>query len=271
MYGDHPGEPFRWRPFGCVYDRISGLELRTCLEGYNLSKVLMLGESTLEQAAELMRMHAGVGGFFWPAALTVQSPRDAWPTPALVSDSYHGASTLLSRALPRLRAAAVEASKPGGMPPAAYVILQGANDAARDTLAAGAARVEEFLTALRDGIANGTFAAPARGVTWITAPVRHYTAGMGPGQVHCPNGDNRSDAADLCQMAYPGDMHRSFEGGTAWLLHHGDQAYRIHGTLPRRKAFNEHAVATFRRLFPTGHVIDFEARDETHACCDAIA
>ena len=261
MYGDHPGDPFRWRPFGCIYERIGGLELRQCLNKYNESKIHMFGESTLEQVTELMRMHAGVGGFYWPAGISAPSASEKWLHPALEGASYHGASTLLSRGVERLQRIAAAAKAPGGAQPGAYVILQGANDAARDTLVAGAARVEQFLTLLRDGIANGTFAAPTRGVIWATAPVRHYTAGMGPGQVECPAGENRSDVRDLCQMAYPGDMRRSLEGGTAWLLHHGDQAVQVHGTLPRRAAYNAHAVATFRRLFPHGHVIDFEARD----------
>ena len=261
MYGDHPGDPFRWRPFGCLYDRVGGRELRACLDRFNGSRVVLLGESTLEQASDLMRMHAGVGGSYWPAGITDANPRGTWPHDALEGDgSYHGVSTLLERALPRLRDATRAASAPGGKPPAAYVLLQGANDAARDTLQAGAARVEDFLAQLRDGIADGSIAKPLRGVVWATAPVRHYTAGAGPGQVECPAGANTSDPVNLCVMAYPGDMVRSFEGGTAWTTHHGDQAYRTHGTLSRRAAFNQHAVATFRRLFPEGHVVDFEVR-----------
>ena len=262
MYGDHPGDPFRWRPFGCLYDRVGGRELRACLDRFNGSRVVLLGESTLEQAGDLMRMHAGVGGSYWPAAITNADPRGTWPHAALQEDgSYHGTSTLLERGLPRLRDATRDAAASGGKPPAAYVLLQGANDAARDTLAAGARRVEDFLTKLRDGMADGSIATPLRGVIWATAPVRHYTAGAGPGQVECPAGAGVSDRReDLCAMAYPGDMVRSFEGGTAWITHHGDHAVRTHGTLARRAAFNQLAVATFRRLFPEGHVIDFEAR-----------
>jgi len=265
MYGDHPGDPFRWRPFGCVYERVSGPALRSCLDALNASRVLLLGESTLEQAADLMRAHVKEGGFYWPSAIRIADPRGEWAHPALWGASLHGSSTLLDRGLDRLRDAARATAEPGGVPPAAYVILQGANDAARDTLGAGAARVEAFLTQLRDGIANGTFAAPARGVVWATAPVRQYTAGAGPGQVECPRGANATppspDSRDgLCVMAYPGDAVRTWEGQTAWLTHHGDQAVRTHGTLPRRAQFNAHAVRTFRRLFPDGHVIDFEVR-----------
>ena len=264
MYGDHPGDPFRWRPFGCVYDRVGGRELRACLDALNGSRVMLLGESTLEQASDLLRMHAGVGGSYWPAGSTDADPRGKWPQEALDSASYHGMSTLLERGLERMRAASRDASKPGGAPPAAYVVLQGANDAARDTLAAGAGRVVDFLTKLRDGIADGSIAKPLRGVIWATAPVRHYTAGAGPGQAECPAGANASNPRELCVMAYPGDVVRTFEGGTAWVTHHGDQAYRTHGTLARRAAFNAHAVDAFRRLFPDGHVVDFEARLRTH-------
>ena len=267
MYGDHPGDPFRWRPFGCLYDRVGGRELRACLDAFNGSRVLLLGESTLEQASDLMRMHAGMGGSYWPVGINDATPRDTWPHPSLEGDSYHGVSTLLARGLERLR----ELTRDGGKPPAAYVLLQGANDAARDTLEAGAARVADFLTQLRDGIADGSIAKPLRGVIWATAPVRHYTAGAGPGQAECPAGADASNPKDLCVMAYPGDMVRSFEGCTAWTTHHGDQAVRTHGTLERRAAFNLHAVATFRSLFPEGHVVDFEVRHRSPCVLRCLA
>ncbi len=246
MYGDHPGDPFVWRPFECRYSRVAGLQLDACLRGLG-GRVHFFGESTARQLSELMALHAATAEHYWPRAfVTAESPTHE----AIKADTYHGMSTLLERALPELHA--LRGASPA---PSAYVFLQGANDAARDSLAAFHARLEQFLTQLHDGMRNGSIPTPTRGVFWITAPVRHYKSGAGPGQVSCPDGGPAS-----CVQSYPGHAFGP-DGEILWTQYHGDRAHRLFGTLPRRRALNARAVARFSALFPepAGHVVDFEA------------
>jgi hypothetical protein len=275
IYPDHPGDPFRWRPFRCAYARVSGRALASCLAELP-GEVHFMGESTLHQAAELMLTHVNVSGFAWPRGVHVPSPRAAFPHDKLLSDTYHGSAALMERALGHLsslamrfrHAAAGGTPAAGGTRPAAYVFLQGANDAARDTLEAGVVRATSFLQQLRDGIDNGTFLAPSGPIVWATAPVRQYTTGMGPGQAVCADGNataapapGESRGRSACVMAYPSGAVLAPDGGVAWTVHNGDRAHTLFGTLPRRRAFNAAAVSVFRRLFPPpqGVIVDFEA------------
>lgn len=224
------------------------------------AEVLLLGESTLEQTGELMHAHAALGGFFWPAGISRAEGFETNATASLKGGAQHGLSTLLDSGLSRLRGAAARAKRPGGAPPAAYIFLQGANDAARDSLAAGAERTQRFLRLLSDGIASGDFARPTRGVVWVTAPVRHYTSGSGPGQVTCPvGGEKHTSSAEACTMAYPNDLRLLQSGQHGWTTHAGGAAVRTYGTMSRRSAFNAQAVAAFRSVFPDSPVVDFEA------------
>ncbi len=243
---------------------MSGPQLRTCLGSQPRNgTVHLFGESTLSQLGELMLTHANASDFHWPRAVRVPSPQGAYPLPGLSFDTYHGASTLLERALPALRELAqrLNGSASPPPPPAAYVFLQGANDAARDTLANSTSRLASFLQQLRAGLDDGSIAAPARGVVWVTAPVRQYTAGTGPGQVVCRGGDANAtfESADACVMAYSPALAPAAHGAPVWTVHHGGRAPKVFGTLSRRRAYNKAALRLFRTLFPGSHVIDFEA------------
>ena len=62
-----------------------------------------------------------------------------------------------------------------GERPHAYVFLQGANDAARDTLGAAVGRATSFIAQLAEGMANGSLPAPKH-LVWVTSPVRQARA-----------------------------------------------------------------------------------------------
>lgn len=50
MYPDHPGEPWQWRPFECAWPRVSGRQMRECLDHTALGGVHFYAESTGVQA-----------------------------------------------------------------------------------------------------------------------------------------------------------------------------------------------------------------------------
>lgn len=187
LYPDHPGDPVQWRPHDCVYRRFSGPRLDGCLNRTR-GPVLVLGESTLRQAELLMRLHIADGSAHWPRAMRHETFPPAHPNMEAIE--AHGAAVLLSEGLPWLAARGGGGGGPAGGPggrrrrrPHAIVVLQGANDAARDAAGATHARLLQFLDALAAMVANGTVLAPTVPLVWVTAPVRHYVSGPGPGQV----------------------------------------------------------------------------------------
>ena len=76
IYPDVPGEPLEWRPYGCVYRRISGQRLRDCLESWGSTK--LLGESTLGQMHDTWHQHLNGSTYYWRDTTT--SPLPSPPT-----------------------------------------------------------------------------------------------------------------------------------------------------------------------------------------------
>jgi hypothetical protein len=255
LYPAVPGEPLAWAPYGCRWPHVSGPRLAACVA--QLGRVKFMGESTMGQLYETMLMHANTSSFMWPTRLPEHPQRLMAMTDRMrargLHDEYHGLATMLDGEGKEDKGGGA-AAELRAWKPHVVVHLQTANDAARDTFARFRERLAEYLrrvVALREEKPD-----VASTVLWITAPVRHYKAGNGPGSAACPEGTLAS-----C---------RASDAGTAY-MHVGDQvAWKSHvaapplfyGTLDRRRAFNAHAVATVRAALPHVRVVDFEAMTE---------
>jgi hypothetical protein len=258
LYSATPSEPLSWRPYGCRWRAVSGPALQRCLSA--IGRVKFVGESTLGQVYENFQQHANSSGLAWPLRSPVNEARVAFEHPLLraqgAHSEFHGLPTMLDKA-----GASHEIRS---WRPRSVVHLQAANDAARDTLANYRQRLARYsaqLAALQAGEAvPESEAAPAAALrarlVWITAPVRHYKAGNGPGSASCPEGTRES-----CRAADAGTSFRHVGGDVAWTTHAAAPPL-FYGTLDRRRAFNAHAVAHMRSVFPDIAVVDFEALTE---------
>ena len=132
----------------------------------------------------------------------------------------HGTSRMLELGLDTVRAER----------PDAVVLLQGANDAARDSLAAAEGRLRNFTAQLAGLVRSGQV--PLRTVVWVTAPTRHNKPGgfagqsvcSGPGEADCEtNGGFYDQNGELCWQSVKQDPK---------------SVVRFFGTLDRRRAIN---------------------------------
>jgi len=163
LYPDVPGEPLEWRPYGCHYRRFSGDMLKQCLARLGVTQ--LLGESTLGQIHDSMHVHINGSGYYWPYHWPMEHPvllraeqRE------LRGSELHGMSVMGTDGLNELR----------NNNPHTLVMLQGANDPARDTLPRFEQRLGDFLRSVRADLDRGDLT--TRRTVWITAPTRHYKA-----------------------------------------------------------------------------------------------
>ena len=267
LYNELLGEPLAWRPYGCRWPLVPAPALAACLN--RTGRVKFVGESTLGQLYSFFLVHLAQGRHAWPQRINEERPGPRFAHPLLraqgLHSEFHGLSTMLEPAglssdgqpMAKVEAELVEYR------PAAIVHLQAANDAARDTFAAYQARLANYSALLARLLASGAADAvpgtPAQ-LFWITAPVRHYKAGNGPGSAECPEGTLAS-----CRAANAGFAYKAWAGDVRWLSYPtmGDSAPPLfYGTLDRRRRFNAWGVAHMRARFPGLRVIDFEALTE---------
>ena len=246
LYPDVFGEPLQWRPLGCRYERISGARLRQCLDQPGLGNVQLAGESTLGQSFELLLAHMNASNYYWPARILEPAARLLWAHPRLrsagLASEYHGIDQMMAHTLGDLR----------GWKPDVLVMLQGANDAARDSVAAFSTRLQAFLQALKEAIDAGEIA--PRRLVWATAPIRSYKTGGLPGRLSCPEGTPES-----C-LAVSGGSSVLIDGTLQWVQRPSDvKPLQFYGTIDRRRSLNRIAVERVKALFPTALILDYEA------------
>lgn len=130
-----PGEPLVWRPYNCHYEHVTGSQLKDCLK--RIGKTMTLGESTLEQIHDVMQLHMNMSSYYWPSKIIEPNPRAMKGQYAaeLHGTEQHGMSVMLEGGLAELRT----------VNPNVLIVLQGANDPARDTLANFEMRFKEFV------------------------------------------------------------------------------------------------------------------------------
>ena len=191
LYPDVPGEPLEWRPYGCHYRRISGEHLERCLKGLGVTQ--LLGESTLGQMHDTWHLHMQNSTYYWPARMIPHTQEMRASQPQLRGGEYHGArrgsgARPAGGVLRRPEHADASRRRPAGMSrmlidglqelratrPQALIMLQGANDPARDSLGNYAARLDSFLEQVTAMQAAGEIS-PSRTI-WIGAPTRIYKA-----------------------------------------------------------------------------------------------
>lgn len=242
-----PGEPLEWRPYRCHYRWYSGEQLARCME--RVGRVKLVGESTLGQMYELLLAHMNASGFYWPRRIEIDEARPTWGrTDAIraqgLHSEFHGLSVVDELAEVELREWA----------PDVIVQLQAANDAARDSFEMYDQRMRKWIDKLQGLIREGAIA-PKRHI-WITAPVRHYKAGNGPGMAEC-----REGTIESCTSVYHATQFEDSLGEVNWLSGKSEPPM-FWGTLDRRRKFNAHAVKLMRAAFPDLEVVDFEAITE---------
>ena len=239
-----PQQPFNWRPFGCVRRRVSGPDLRQCLDASG--SVFFVGESTLQQLAEPWECHAHALRFHWPTHIP-RLVEYSVKHHNVVAMNIHDNAAILRHGLRDL----VERAGSSPLRPRAYVFLQGANDAARDSLAATVSNVERFVAELLAFLRNGSLPAP-RHLVLLTPPLRHYKSNCaGPGQTVCDNA-----TAEGCAMTCGGELFRDGDGGIAWRVRRGLTPFRAFGTLSRRAALSRHAVGVWKATFPANNRVE---------------
>lgn len=118
--------------------------------------------------------------YHWPThiARPGDGPYSTFHPHLKYSSRYHGTNMLFANAIPKMQALRHSVAAGRVAAPHAYVFLQGANDAARDVLAAATARVAAFIADLKQGLANGTLAQPTP-MVWITRRAFIWVGGWG--------------------------------------------------------------------------------------------
>lgn len=246
LYPDVMGEPLEWRPFGCYYRRYNGEIMHKCFT--KLERVKFIGESTLGQMYEHLQMYMNASGNVWPLYLPMGDTRTLWAHPAIRGQhehgEFHGMTVVEKHAMEEVLQ----------WKPRVVVMLQGANDAARDTVAMFETRLRPFLAQLKEAVEKKEV--PLEKFVWINAPTRHYKAMAGPGTVECPEG-NRSE----CSFNH-GELHE-FQSETEW----GSSGYHIEtfvfwGTLDRRRKINLLAREIVPEYFPDAVFLDYQGLTE---------
>ena len=245
LYPDSLGETLQWRPYGCYWRRVTGEELRGCLEG--AGNIKMVGESTLGELYEILLTHMNRSSYYWPTRMAIPDARPAYSVPYLKGQGehseWHGFSTMLDHGSVR---GELERFKPRVL-----VHMQVANDAARDTFAEFKRRLGEYTVLLQE-LYPTPVSLPR--MLWVTVGARHYKAGNGPGSASCAEGTVAS-----CRAVTSGTGYGAVNDTLAWRY---DRAAppMFFGTLGRRRRFNSWAVEHMRAQFPGRvEVIDFEA------------
>ena len=271
-----PGEPLEWRPYRCHYRWYTGEQLSRCVS--ELGRMKLIGESTLGQMYELMLAHMNASGFYWPYHIPVDDARGTYGMPDRiraqgVHSEFHGLSVVAQHAKQELLdwppdvIVQLQASVGPGAGGRAlgsrfvcrshlsrYPAMQVANDAARDTVAAYKQRMLSWIDELKGLIADGKIA-PKRWI-WVTAPVRHYKAGPGPGSAYCPQGNVAS-----CVSVFHGKQFEDSTGEVTWIPGHFEPPM-FFGTLDRRRALNALGLRMMRDAFPSTELVDFELISE---------
>jgi hypothetical protein len=221
-----------------------------------VGRIKFMGESTMGQVYEYFQAHMALAQHAWPRVIPIDNSRMVYAHDNMraqgMHSEFHGLPTMLhnGQALEEL----------ASFRPAVVLHLQAANDAARDTFALYKSRLANYtdqLAAMRNGSDARLRGEALRArLLWVTAPVRHYKAGNGPGTAECKEGTLES-----CRAVDSGTSFRHIAGEVAWVTHPGAPPL-FYGTLDRRRAFNAHAVAAVRAAFPDVQVVDFEAMTE---------
>ena len=252
LYPAVPGEPLAWAPYGCRWRPVTGARLASCLA--QLGRVKFLGESTAGQLYETLLVHANTSSFSWPTRMPEEPRRRMAMTDLMrarnLHDEFHGLATMLDGEGAEDKGGGAVAEL-RNWKPAVVIHLQTANDSARDTFARFRERLAEYLRRLLELRKEKPEVAAT--VLWITAPVRHYKAGNGPGSAACPEGTLAS-----CRASDAGTAYTHVGGEVAWKSHVAAPPL-FYGTLDRRMSFNAHAVATVREALPHVRVVDWEA------------
>lgn len=161
----------------------------------------------------------------------------ARPLSVRVSAEYHGTDHLLQQGLDDLRR----------VPPDLLVLQQGANDAARDSIAKFSERLREFLTKVKAMEASGEIS--PKTVVWSTPPTRQYKSGGLPGRIQCLEGSRRKET---CVETSGGD-YRMVEGQVHWWQQlTGHTPLQFFGTIDRRRHMQRLAIPMVRPA-PLGH------------------
>lgn len=198
-----------------------------------------------------------------------------------MSAEYHGSDHLLQQGPGDLRR----------VPPDILVLQQGANDAARDSIAKFKERLREFLTQLKEMVSKGEV--KPRVVVWATPPTRQYKSGGLPGRIQCLEGSRKKETClgargapglaatpPMCcaclrwlraesgplPSIWPrpaetgGGDFRIIEGQVQWWqIPTGHTPLQFFGTIDRRRAMSRFAIPLVKEFFPNALVVDYEA------------
>ena len=84
-----------------------------------------------------------------------------------------------------------------GWSPDYLVMLEGANDAARDSIASFEVRIRRFMGDLEGNITAGLIKRP-KGIVYVTCPTRQYKWSGHPGRAVCPDGAHKFETCQVC-------------------------------------------------------------------------
>lgn len=250
LYPEIPGEPLVWRPYGCQHHYYTGRALNKCVE--QLGRIKFIGESTLGEALAIWQMHLNHSDFYWPQKVHIGESKVYYARLDSIRGQgqhgeFHGMMRVEEWAIDELRT----------WSPDYIVMLEGANDAARDTLASFEVRMRRWLANLESNITAGLITRP-KGIVYVTCPTRHYKWSGHPGRAVCPDGAHNFET---CQHTFGGsDDWRRFNGEMLWEYQSIKASVHLFfGTLERRKAVNKMAKAIMREHFKDVRIVDYEA------------
>jgi len=292
LYRMVPNEPLGWEPFGCRWSWYTGARLRQCLTApHRLGGVKLVGESTLGQLYEAMLLHVNTSSFHWqthfpdPTLPTAGRGRLAYGLEAHLSaggataafpghGEYHGLPAILESLGRELR------ERPAG----SIVLLEGANDAARDSIGAFEIRLQALVQLLLQAKAQGWWR-PPHTLIYVRPPTRHYKLGAGAGGAACLNGS----AGSGCWTAEQVEALEGVEWRNVpprhWEARNGQpppfNEFRSFGTSPRRAHLAALVESQLGGAGLLSAVLDYEALtaalpadyciDGEHWGCPAVA
>lgn len=257
LYAHARESPLEWRPFGCRHRRVTGAKLRRCFDTLLAGGVRFAGESTLGEVYEAWLAHYNRSNHYWPT----HYPKDARRAYPLLHklrgqgehSEFHGM---------RFVVGGIDGN--GGLvqelrehPAETLVVLQGANDAARETIASFRPRLETLFRQLEEARLEGWL--KLRTLVWVTAPTRHYKPSGGPGFSQC-NGSKCVAVRNHVEAGTSGDplwFAWDQEGRAA------AEPPRFYGTLARRRLLNREALRFLdergRNVASRTIVVDYDA------------
>jgi hypothetical protein len=255
--GGELGEPWAWRPHACVYPRITGVLLATCLRRGGDGaprRWFFQGGAQARQLHAAFVSHTLNETYFWPGSRIA-----AWNVEPEIG-------SLRELADGSLLYAASEGVAGAPLPPLAadaWVLSYGLGDAlAGAPLERFAAALEKWLGQLAD--ARATAPRPPA-LLWITAPAVVYKQPGLAGEASCTA---LGEGKTAC-MGVPLASFAAGRGGEVnWTMVPlgqpvpGSSLATTRSLAADVRAFNAAAVAAVRARFPDAHVLDVEALTE---------